>query len=220
MKGLLTKDLITIKKYMVFNVIILIVFGLAGLISRNFFYISYTVPFIVLSFFSLFSVDETYKWDFYAMSLPVSRREYVLARYVLAAVAIGIFLGILFLGRLAMLLYMRTENVSGLWRENLQNFGIYQVFLMPLLMLLYTAIAFPVIYKFGAIKSRMFVTLIFFVTVFGGMAALFYVLGHGATNFSITAIPIVVKILPVVLIPIFYFLSFRLSVKIFSNKDL
>lgn len=100
MKGLLTKDLLTIqKKYgmkrLVMDIVIIIAL-MAVLEGTGAIYISFLlIPLEVTSMvISLTTCDEQWKWGKYAISLPVSKTQIVKSRYVFAGSMAFIGLGV------------------------------------------------------------------------------------------------------------------------------
>ena len=90
MKGLLTKDFLTIKKkYGLPRVImdIAIIIALMFILEKSgTIYISFLlIPIEIMSMIiSLTTCDEQWKWGKYAVSLPVSKKQIVCSRYACA----------------------------------------------------------------------------------------------------------------------------------------
>lgn len=92
MKGLLTKDFLTIKKkYGLPRVImdIAIIIALMFILEKSgTIYISFLlIPIEIMSMIiSLTTCDEQWKWGKYAVSLPVSKKQIVCSRYACAGI--------------------------------------------------------------------------------------------------------------------------------------
>lgn len=92
MKGLITKDLLTIKKKYGYNrilmdiaIIISLMFILedAGAIYISFLLLPIEITSIIIS---LSNCDEQWKWGKYAISLPVTKTQIVRSRYIFATI--------------------------------------------------------------------------------------------------------------------------------------
>lgn len=90
MKGLILKDLLNLKaQYKVFVVMILffVVFALMG-DSHDTLGVILTMITIMLPITAL-AYDERSQWDKYALTMPVSRRDLVLSKYLLGLLLAG-----------------------------------------------------------------------------------------------------------------------------------
>ena len=85
MTGLILKDFFTLKKTLIYMVVVILLFNgiytTAGNSHFSDFFISVMVVSILIS---TMSYDEYYHWDRYAAILPVSRRQIVGAKYITA----------------------------------------------------------------------------------------------------------------------------------------
>lgn len=99
MKEFIKKDMLYIKAYHKFNLLISLVFILsaAARMGNNFFAI-YGVLFLTMISASLISYDETEQFIFYAVSIPKGREKLVSSKYIsnLIVCACGIFTALLF----------------------------------------------------------------------------------------------------------------------------
>lgn len=117
MKGLLTKDFLTIKKkYGLPRVImdIAIIIALMFILEKSgTIYISFLlIPIEIMSMIiSLTTCDEQWKWGKYAVSLPVSKKQIVCSRYACA-------------GILSLIGFVVPFLPCGIVRFNLGGFGI------------------------------------------------------------------------------------------------
>ena len=93
MKGLLTKDFLTIRKKYGIPRVIMDIFIIASLMfvlkGTGTIYISFLlVPIEVMSMvMSLATCDQQWKWGKYAVSLPVTKAQIVKSRYTFAVIA-------------------------------------------------------------------------------------------------------------------------------------
>jgi hypothetical protein len=160
MKGLILKDFIAIKKQC--RVLILLAL----------FYIVYSVAMKNISMFGVMislistmmaittvSYDEYYKWDKYALSMPISRKSIVLSKYLLGFLAD--LVGIAVVLPISILIGVLTQKVD-----------IVETLLMVLVFgataMTFLAIVLPVFFKFGMEKGRLIMmAMIFLPTVLG-----------------------------------------------------
>ena len=90
MIGLLKKDLLILRRVYMKNFFLVLalytVLGIALQMTSFFTLMSWMYGFYVMS---LFSVDNTCRWDFYAATLPVSRKTVVTAKFLLLGLCIA-----------------------------------------------------------------------------------------------------------------------------------
>jgi hypothetical protein len=148
MTGLMLKDLLSLRKasgrIMVILGLYIVIFAAAGNVS----FLSAMIILIMTMFIvNTYSYDEMSKWDYYALSLPVTKSQIVLSKYLLTL--LFELAGIL----VSVLVYLfknliNTENIMGLC-------GISST------AVLMAAILLPLIYKFGTQKARIWMVLLF-----------------------------------------------------------
>ena len=171
MLGLIKKDLLLLKSNLVFFFVIALIYSL--LIVVGTFGISFilVLPIIaVIMFLSTFSYDDFNKWDAYAITLPVLRKNIIKSKYIATLI---IILGSSLLGLLISLLISVLPN-------QIFSLDIFiEEFLSAILgAIIFISIMFPLIYKIGIEKARISV----FVVVFG-LLIVFNFLG-GFIDFS------------------------------------
>ena len=85
MKGLFVKDLLVLRRYIRTMAVFVLVYILVFTLIDSADVISGMVP-LVLAMMSMaaFSYDELAKWDRFALTMPVSRRQVVGARYLVS----------------------------------------------------------------------------------------------------------------------------------------
>lgn len=210
MTGLLLKDLYTLRQY---GKTMLFMFALFSVISCGLdnpasFFEGFMILMSMMITITSFSYDELAKWNHYLLTLPVSRREIVGAKYLLSIV-------LCLTG--AVLSFAVSSAV--LMIHPVQDFGLKEHLLSILILIciamLFILILLPFIFRFGVEKSR----LIMFA-VFAAPTAAVVVFGKtGASLPSEATLLSFAKVLPL-LIVLLYLLSFYLSERIFSKKEL
>ena len=220
--GLIKKDLLNLSSYKT-SLLILIIFcaiaiGSTGTITF--------VPLIVCAItgmiaLSTFNYDETSQADKYILSLPVTRQDIVLSKFILAisSTIIGALLGFLFTIFLVNILnIIRPDSLITLDYNNLLTTTIGAMFGISLIQ----SIQIPSIYKWGAEKGRiqMFVLIFVLVVLILGIS---YLVMNSNFNINLEDIEnfmnkfgIITLILAMI---IMYYISFKLSLKIFKHKD-
>ncbi len=210
MRGLLLKDLINLKTYGRSVILIVTVFTAFAFFSDD---SSFTTTFISILFaimaITSMSYDELAKWNIYALSMPISRKELVLEKYLLAfilvclGVAISLIIAVIpvFMGNKAdLLMLMLTVLTSG------------SVALIMLTILL------PLVYKFGIEKSRIILFIVLFIPsiLLAILAQTGLIMPNKATDILIITL---LQILPIVALVLFV-ASYFISVAIFNNKEI
>ena len=204
MLGLLYKDFCNLKKQL--RIVLLFVF-LYGIYA-----VSADMPTIMGSLIIVFSImmpitsmsyDESYQWNRYALSTPVTRKKLVLSKYVLGfLVALGgLGCSLLF----SWLVCRITGDVLGL--ETFVTFGLFLE--MGVLFLSFTI---PVMFRYGVEKGRLF-----YYFIIGSFCALSVTVANiSELAGKVSAVPVFV--LPIAVI-ILFILSWLLSIRIYERKE-
>lgn len=146
MKGLMIKDFLTLKKsiatMLLMNAFFLI-FAYAG--GDPSYAVSMTaIMFSMLTLTSM-SYDQMTKWDRYALSTPVSRKEVVISKYLLAILLSTASVLLSFTASFFLILPKSDMSAQELMLV------AYTVFAVSLV---YISIVLPLIYKFGVERTR------------------------------------------------------------------
>ena len=87
MKGLLIKDLYLVKGYGTSIILISALFIAIGIMNGSYAFLMLTALYSAMISINTMSYDERGHWDTYADSLPVSRTQVVLSKYILSFIA-------------------------------------------------------------------------------------------------------------------------------------
>ena len=159
MTGFILKDLLTLRRYMKLIALAIAVFAAMAWYLDNAAVVSamIAIQFAMLPVTS-FSYDHLAKWELFAQTLPVSRREIVAGKYVLslAFIALGTVIGI---GLALVIGLLKDEPVDP---RDLALTGGFMIAAS----LFFLSVMIPLIYKFGVEKSR------FMLLAVAGAAAL------------------------------------------------
>lgn len=195
MKGLILKDIYMIRKYCVSYLFLLIIFLFSGFVSDNTFFLAYPCILVSMIPMSLYTYDDKEQFCAYFMTLPVSREQYVSAKYLLGIVctAVGIVL----------------TSVSVL----INALPPSLIITVLALSLVVPSFSFPFLFKFGPEKGRLI-----YMTAVAVASALSFAAGiDGNAEFTNSGISAALLVIFAFLI---YFASWFISVKLYNNRSL
>ena len=207
MKGLLIKDFLNLRKYGRSVILILAFYVLYGLMLDN---ANFIIGMIVLLFSMMaitsFSYDDLAKWDKYALSLPVTRKEMVLSKYILATIlsVVG-----------ALLALLATIGVSLINTPVSINEQLLITYALFATSIIFISILLPLIYKFGVEKSRIMMILVFAVPT----AMVFVLSSIGFQLPTESQLMMLLYASPIILIAL-YSISYFISYSVYKKKDL
>ena len=213
MKGLILKDLLFTKENLKILAIMIIGFTLIGFTTEGMPIGFYIPMFCIMICISTFSYDEYNKWDAYAITLPLTKKQIVLSKYLytLISVIISTLLGLLVsLG----IQYFKEHTITMATFSNLFGtmFGTT----------IFVALLYPFIYKYGSQKGRMFLFAVVAVIILG-----FYGVSEILKRMDLSISGIIsssfldtygIYIFAFIMI-IFYVGSYLLSVRFYTKKE-
>ena len=221
-KGLIKKDLYNLSSYKTSLIIVIIFCGIAiigtGNINLGPIIICTIIGMISLS---TFSYDEISKSNKYILTLPTNRKEIIKAKYILAvgSTILGGILGIILTTIIANIMnYVRPENLIDLNYESLITTTIGGMFGISLIQ----AIQIPSIYKWGAEKGRvqMFILVFILIVLVAGVG---YLIMKSSFNIDLAKIENIMQqyglILLLALMAVMYYISYKVSNKIYNKKE-
>lgn len=216
MKGLILKDLLTLKNQMRNVMIIIIGFIILSIMMENYFYISFIIPFyIVMLVISTFSYDELNNANTYIVALPYNRKTIVKARYYLSLISIitALLIGAI-LSFVTPMLNPNMDFMSTFASSIATIIGV--IFVISLLM--------PCFYKFGVQKGRviLFIAIMAVSLLIGVILSLFEnsnlkIAEFFSTLENINYVILVVGAIFIILLILY--ISYLFSCKIFKNKE-
>lgn len=215
-KGLIIKDLLQLKAYKKNFILSLAIYVALIYFNRD----SQDIAFIGISMitflFSLYAIstfnyDEKTNTDKFILTMPLSRNTTVLSKYIflIISIIVGIILGTI------ICYIMSVLNIINLIA--VKDIVIYFMGLIFALSLM-QCIQVPCIYKYGAEKGRMqiyIIMMIIFVLI-GGIYYLFPKIDLGFMNKLENIIPFILM----AIIILNYYLSYKISCKIYNKKDI
>ncbi len=206
MKGLLLKDIYQMWKYYKIYYILAIVMEIASIWAHNMFLVVYPLMLMCMLPSNMQIIDESGKWELYCGTLPCTRKQVVTGKYL-----IGLIIAFPVLALVAICQSLQMDLAGRFSWGDLKDV----VMICLEMILLMPAISLPLMFKFGATKSKVvqFVVLGGFI---GVVVAWSLLMDH---DFS--SLPVLKgSVLPVLVILVVYLLSWRLSVRFYEKRDL
>lgn len=216
-KGLIVKDLLNLSHYKFSLLIIIVVFIGLGVSSKS----SLTfMPIMLMTAIgmiglSTFSYDEISKADKYLLTFPTNKKEMVKAKYILiiGMIIIGAIVSIIVTYGINYIVYSEIPDIEPILTMVLG--GVFGISLVE-------AIQIPSVYKWGAEKGRiqMFVLVFALIVVIAGVG--FLIIKSGI-NIDIQQVNNIINKYGLIILAAFmivmYFISYKISYKIYSNKE-
>jgi len=163
--GLMLKDLLNLRPTSKTLIVMLLIFGIIFIPMGN----TMTVYFILMIFAALvpmtsLTMDDMAKWDRYALTMPVTRKDIVRSKYLLMVLLFGVAFVISAIIA-CVSYYLMPANATPFWF----------MFLVGALGVFYGSLLLPLLYKFGSEKARymMFVLMALIGLLLVGWFALF-----------------------------------------------
>lgn len=211
MKGLILKDLLNLKGNIKFILLFIIMFGFMSSLGdgnvNNF--IGVIIVLCTTMIVSTFSYDDLNKWDSYVLTMPISRNDIVLSKYL--TMLIFSFTGVL--------VSLIVSVTIGYFKNTLiLNETLLINALILSISVCFGSLILPLIYKFGTERARLLMILCFLVPT---LALLVFksILENISSPISIEIIlNTLVYSLPFVAILLFV-ISYFISSKIYSKKE-
>lgn len=221
-KGLLKKDLYNLASYKTSIIIIILFCGIAivGTEAINWGAIIICTITGMVSL-ATFNYDEISNANEYILTLPVTRKEIVMEKYILTigATILGGILGFLLTILLANIMqYIRPDDIFSIDYESLLSATIGGMFGISLVQ----SIQIPSIYKWGAEKGRiqMFVLIFIFIIIGSGLGFLLIKSGFSIDMELLNNLfnKLGIAVLIIVMFT-FYYISYKISYKIYQKKE-
>ncbi len=217
MKGLIKKDLYNLSSYKMTLLIALIFCSCFVLMDNiNFGPVIFSVMLGMIAL-STFNYDETSKSEKYILSLPVTKKEIVLSKYVLGVFSsvLGAFLGMAITILLVEIYNMvNTSSAISYSIESLHSTTIGSIFGVSFIQ----AIQIPSIYKWGAERGR--IQMFIIIVIIAVVGVLLGSLLKGVDVSTLTKIfnqyGLILIIIATILM---YVISYKISLKIYKNKE-
>lgn len=209
MLGLVYKDLMVMRRTLLLYGAMGIVYGIIaiygdqyGMVFALMMIVSAMVPVSAISY------DERSKWDKIVNTMPLSRKEVVLSKYLLAILLTAISSVIIFA------FYMLVPEMP------LEEKAVITA-VMAMMAMIYQAALMPVMFKFGSEKGRtMMLAILFVPTVLIFAIGEMNIIDANAAISFLERNEAMIPYLMAGFVLVIYSLSMALSVKIYEKKDL
>ena len=218
-KGLITKDILQLKSYKRTLIIFIVIFTITS-ISReggigNMLAIMLTLGFGMFSMAS-FNYDELNKADRYILTLPLTKKEVVLSKYILVigSTVIGSIIGVILSYIVTFAMSKQMPNIEEIIAVGLG--GILGIGLIE-------AIQIPCVYKWGAEKGRIQMVIVTAIVallaggiIFIGEKANIQLPTNNILNIVNTFLPLIFLGLTIII----YYMSYKVAYKIYDKKEI
>lgn len=208
MLGLIKKELLTIKSNLKAAILVVFIFTFMAFQGKQ--DMAFLLPFIcTMLFISTFSYDEYNNWNAYAITLPNGRKNVVKSKYLATLILTAVSSVITTIISLAI-----SYSNNNFDLENILSLMFGSIFAVIIII----AILYPLIFKFGIEKGRIFL----FIGVFV-ITALFGLVLKDIKLDSLNSIVEILKNYWMIVIPILAFIilitSYLISKKIYFKKE-
>lgn len=215
MKGLLIKDILNMKNYMKQLVLVLIFFIAYGIFLKNGTFVGTMITLMLsMQVITTMSYDEYAKWDKYALTMNINRKDIIISKYIFFTISIiiGIVVGIT--------TSIAINQIAKL--DTGMNEIIVTSIVVPCIFAILFSIIIPVVFKTGVEKGRIVMMLILFIPAILVGAIVKISEKANITMPSPSNLEILMKfgVLGLVLLTILaVFISYKVSLSIYNKKE-
>lgn len=215
MKGLLIKDILNMKNYMKQLVLVLIFFIAYGIFLKNGTFVGTMITLMLsMQVITTMSYDEYAKWDKYALTMNINRKDIIISKYIFFTISIiiGIVVGIT--------TSIAINQIAKL--DTGMNEIIVTSIVVPCVFAILFSIIIPVVLKTGVEKGRIVMMLILFIPAILVGAIVKISEKANITMPSPSNLEILMKfgVLGLVLLTILaVFISYKVSLSIYNKKE-
>ncbi|MCO8193455.1 ABC-2 transporter permease [Anaerofustis sp. NSJ-163] len=210
MKGLLLKDMYELIKQCKFILLFCVVYVFLSYTESGYFFLAFSIIFFSLLPTTIMALDERSKWESYAITMPYTRKEMVLSKYILSLGGV-IFMSVLYEFVNIIIYFINSSYAMSI----VDSFNIILPFC--LMAIIISSVNLPINFKFGAEKGRLGTILI--CVVIG-------VIGGGLFSQSSGSVELINYFMNIpsfvylVLIALLWIVSYFVSVKIYEKRAL
>ncbi len=205
MKGLILKDLLNLKSTFKMLGLMIFLFAVIYIPQGNGFIFGMIILMVSMMVVTTISYDDLAKWDAYALTMPVTRKEIVFSKYLVMALlnTLGAVL--------ALIVGIIGSMIMG------QSFSTEVLAIIGVLYLIafsYGSMMVPLIYRFGTEKARLMLILSALIPT-----GLILLVTQMQIPLPEAANPLIYFFLLLGFTVIMVFVSFIISLRIYSNKE-
>ncbi|PKM59223.1 MAG: ABC-2 transporter permease [Firmicutes bacterium HGW-Firmicutes-4] len=205
MKGLILKDLLNLKSTFKMLGVMMLFFAVVFLPQGNGFIFGMIILMFAMMVVTTISYDDLAKWDAYALTMPVTRKEMVLSKYLVMA----------FLNTLGAVLSLIVGIVgSVIMRQSFDLEILAIIGSVYLVAFIFGSVIIPLIYKFGTEKARLMLFLCALLPT-----ALILLVEQFNVPLPTTGNPWIYLFLLIAFSIVGVVLSYLISLKIYTKKE-
>lgn len=205
MKGLILKDLLNLKSTFKMLGVMMLFFAVVFIPQGNSFIFGIIILMFAMMVVTTISYDDLAKWDAYALTMPVTRKEMVLSKYLVMAI----------LNTLGAVLSLIVGVVGSVIMGQSFDLEILAIIgAIYLIALIFGSVIIPLIYKFGTEKARLMLILCALLPT-----ALMLLAEQFNVPLPTTGNPWIYLILLIGFSVTGVILSYLISLKIYSQKE-
>lgn len=205
MKGMILKDLLNLKSTFKMLGAMIVFFAVAFLREGNGFVFGIIILMFAMMVVTTISYDDLAKWDAYALTMPVTRKEMVFSKYLVMAL----------LNTLGAVLSLIVGVVGSIIMKKSFDLEILAIIgLIYLIAFIFGSVIIPLIYKFGTEKARLMMFLCALLPT-----ALILLVEQLGVPLPTTENPWIYMILLIAFSVVGVVLSYRISLRIYSKKE-
>jgi len=205
MKGLILKDLLNLKSTFKMLGVMMLFFAVVFIPQGNSFIFGIIILMFAMMVVTTISYDDLAKWDAYALTMPVTRKEMVLSKYLVMAI----------LNTLGAVLSLIVGVVGSVIMGQSFDLEILAIIgAIYLIALIFGSVIIPLIYKFGTEKARLMLILCALLPT-----ALMLLAEQFNVPLPTTGNPWIYLILLIGFSVAGVILSYLISLKIYSQKE-
>ena len=207
MKGLIIKDFYVLQKTLKTYGVFIVVYGIFGAVTNQGSFVSGMLG-VMLAMLPITAIayDERAKWDKYALTMPVSKKDLVLSKYALGLILAGIGMVLSFA--------ILSFTVDNTFMEN-----IFIVFCVSGIGLIYQAMVLPIMFKFGTEKGRLYMMAGMFLPII--IIVIVSKLGFSISYDTIMFFESIANLLPFIaagVVGLIYIASIMVSLKFYDSS--
>ena len=209
MSGLLLKDILNLKSYVTTLVVCIVGYGIIFL-TENTGVSAFAIMMFAMVVITTIAYDKQAKWNKYALTMPLTRKDIILSKYIffVASTIIGAIIG-----------FVLSVIPSILSEKNLELLTVFGIISVALGMaFLFGSISLPVIFKIGVEKARIIIicctVLPVGILLLLGKLVDFETMVRPSDGFLLGVFILVAIVGALLLIP-----SYMISLRIFTKKD-
>lgn len=213
---LIKKDILIQKKQIVFSLLLMLFFTLT---LSNLGPTGITIGILAITYqlgLGASAIEEKNNSDMILISLPIKKKTIVLSKYV----SIFVYLVYAVLGFMCIFLAVKLFNVP--FEVPITKTVVVSAFASGVI---YFSISYPLIFRYGYLKSRMPNLILFFVLIFGGAASAVNllnneqsVLGQKLSQF-LQESDMMITVILIVVLAIIWTASYLISLRFYTKRE-